>query len=233
VFVDRRDQPAVALIWSDACYLAGCASDAAFNADLLRFLHTEVMPRTEHLLIYPFADDWRDALDDLLRQDGARRVNRTVFDWDPALFAARHSGWRTRIPEGYAVQRIDARTAAQVGGIVELWGNIDAFLAKGFGFCVLKGDTRVSSCQTVFVGDKMSETGVGTEEPYRRQGLATLAACAYLEHCLDNEIQPTWGCYYNVASGGLAQKLGFTNRREVEVAYVHVAEDRRPPRQRA
>jgi len=41
-FVDRRARPAAALIWSDACYLAGRASDAAFNADLLRFLHTEL-----------------------------------------------------------------------------------------------------------------------------------------------------------------------------------------------
>ena len=80
VFVDRRDRPTAALIWSDGCYLAGCASNAAFSADLLSLLYTEVMPRTEHLLIYAFTDDWRDTLDDLLRQDGVRRVNRTVFD---------------------------------------------------------------------------------------------------------------------------------------------------------
>lgn len=43
------------------------------------------------------------------------------------------------------------------------------------------------------------------------------------------DIQPKWGCYYNVASENLAQKLGFTNKREVEVTYVHVAEDKRLP----
>jgi len=47
------------------------------------------------------------------------------------LISSVRSDWRTRIPEGYAVQHLDARTAAQVGGIVELWGSIDIFLAKG------------------------------------------------------------------------------------------------------
>jgi hypothetical protein len=35
VFADRRGRPLAALIWSDACYLAGSASNAAFNAALL------------------------------------------------------------------------------------------------------------------------------------------------------------------------------------------------------
>ncbi len=29
-----------------------------------------------------------------------------------------------------------------------------------------------------------------------------------------------WGCFYNVESENLAQKLGFTYRRDVEVTYV-------------
>jgi GNAT superfamily N-acetyltransferase len=134
----------------------------------------------------------------------------------PAMFAVLEGTQAGRV----FVDRRDRPAAALI------W-SAACYLAMRFGFCVLRGESRVSSCPTVFVGVRMAETGVGTEELYRRQGVATLAAYAYLEHCLVNPVQPKWGCYYNVASEGLAQKLGFTNRRDVEVMYVHVAEDKR------
>jgi len=222
VFVDGHEMPAAAVIWSDAGYLAGNPADTAFNEGLLRWLHTEVMPHTEHVLLYSFTEAWRDVLDALLAAYEVRRVVRTVYRLDPDAFTARHADWRARVPEGYAVARLDAATAAQVDGIPELWGSIDHFLAEGFGFCVTRDGARVSSAQTVFVGDRHAETGVGTEELYRRQGYAVLAASAYLEHCLEVGITPEWGCYYNAVSGSLAQKMGFVEPREVEVTYVHV-----------
>lgn len=236
VFVDRRDRPTAALILFDCCYLAGSASNTAFNAALCDLLHAEAMPKNEHLLLYTFTHGWREALDDLLKEDGVKRVVRTSFDLDANLFHERHHDWRTQVPKGYAVRRMDADLATQAGGLVELWGSIESFLAGGFGFCVLHDDADelhpkvVSSCQTVFVADEHAETGVSTQEPYRRRGLATLAGCAYLEHCIASGIRPEWQCFYNAASENLAQKLGFTNKRGVEVTYVRVAEDKRLPR---
>ncbi len=224
VYVDRREAPTAALMRSDACYVGGEPS-RAFLDELLAYLRAEVMPHTEHVLLYSFADRWRDALDALLAPYAPRHVLRTVYRFEPDAFRARHAGWRGRVPEGYAVAPIDAVTAPQVGGIPELWGSVDHFLAEGFGFCVTRDGVRVSSAQTVFVGDGQAETGVGTEEPYRRQGHATLASSAYLEHCLEVGIMPEWGHYYNAASGNLAGKMGFVEPREVEVTYVHVTEE--------
>jgi len=223
IWVDRRGTPTAALMHSDAYYVAGEPS-RAFLEELLAYLRTEVMPHTEHLLLYSFTDPWRDALDALLAPYEPRRVVRTVHRFDPDAFRAQHAGWRARVPEGYAVVRLDAAMAAQVGGIPELWGSIDHFLAEGFGFCVARDGAKVSSAQTVFVGDRYAETGVGTEEPFRRQGYAVLAASAYLEYCLEAGITPEWGCYYNAASGNLAQKMGYVEPRDVEVTYVHVPE---------
>jgi GNAT superfamily N-acetyltransferase len=223
VYADRREAPTVALMRSDACYVGGDLS-RAFLDELLAYLHAEVIPHTEHLLLYSFSDAWRDALDALLAAYEVRRVVRTVHRFDPDAFRAQHADWRTRVPEGCTVARLDASTAAQVGGIPELWGSTDHFLAEGFGFCVTRNAAKVSSAQTVFVGDGYAETGVGTEEPYRRQGHAVLAASAYLEHCLEAGITPEWGCYCNTASGNLARKMGFVEPREVEVTYVHVPE---------
>ena len=37
---------------------------------------------------------------------------------------------------------------------------------------------------------------------------------------------PQWGCFYNPASGRLAQKLGFEEKGGVEVNYVRMDGDR-------
>jgi len=226
VWVDRREAPASVLMRSDACYLGGEPS-RSFLDELLAYLRTEVIPHTEHVRVFSFSDGWRDALDALLAPYAPRRIVRTVYRFVPDVFRERHAGWRARVPEGCTVARLDASTAAQVGGIPELWGSIDHFLAEGFGFCVTpEGGAReganVSSAQTVFVGDRCAETGIGTEEGYRRQGLATLAASAYLEYCIEAGITPEWGCMYNPVSGHLAGKMGFVEPREIEVTYVRV-----------
>jgi len=221
VFVDSREQPSVGLIVSDNCYLAGSMVNATFNTAFRSMLRTEVIPQKEHLFIFTFNEGWLDVLEELFGDNGIKRLIRTSFDFDPLRFRERHSGWRERMPAGYLVQRIDAQIAARVSGPVEIWGSIERFLAHGFGFCVIRDDRIVSNCQTVAVGDRRAEIGIGTGEAYRRQGLATLAGCAYLEHCLANDLQPEWQCYYNVASELLAEKLGFANKREMQVAYIH------------
>jgi len=174
VFVDRRERPSVSLIVSDHCYLAGSMYNAAFNAELLSLLRTNVMPQKEHLFIFTFNDGWLDVLDALLKDHGVTRLVRTSFDFDRDRFREQHHNWRERIPTGYTLRQIDAELAARVSGPVEIWGSIERFLAHGFGFCVMRDDKVVSNCQTTAVGDRRAEIGIGTEEAYRRLGLATL-----------------------------------------------------------
>ena len=90
VFVDHRKRPTGALIWSDWCYVAGSVTSASLQAALVDFLRREVMPGTEHLLVHAFTAPWRDAMERALGAYGVRRVQRTVFDWDPAGFHALH-----------------------------------------------------------------------------------------------------------------------------------------------
>jgi len=159
-------------------------------------------------------------LDELFKEYGLTRIVRTSFDFDPEHFRERHHAWRERIPAEYDVRRIDAEIATRVNGPVEIWGSIERFLTHGLGFCITQGDRICSNCQTVAVGDRRAEIGIGTEESCRRQGLATLVGRAYLEHCLANNFAPEWQCYHNAASELLALKLGFRNKHERQVAYI-------------
>jgi hypothetical protein len=222
VFVDDKQSPTAALIATGWCFLGGNAANDGFNSALKTLLEADIMPNVEdgHVLIYSFSDAWKDVLDELLGEYGVRRVDRTVLDLDPALFKQRYTDWRQQIPEAYRVQRIDCALAESVAETLNTWAGIDHFLSGGYGFCVLNGDKIVSKCQTVYVGGGFAETAISTEEPYRRQRLGTLAACAYIEHGLAQGVLAEWGCFYNKASGFMAEKLGFVNRRDVKLNYV-------------
>jgi RimJ/RimL family protein N-acetyltransferase len=211
-------------------YLGGDEGDPCFNEALRDLLVTEIMPRLSggtgvaHLMLYSASEGWRRVLDGLLEEYGGRRLTRTQFTFHPERFA-RLRGWQERVPEGFHVKRADRELAQRIPGIAELWGSVDNFLSQGFFLCVMKGDEMISRSGTVFVGDGRAEIGVETAEPFRRQGFATLAACACIERCLEMGLHPQWGCFYNPASGRLAQKLAFEEKEGVEVYYVRIGGD--------
>jgi RimJ/RimL family protein N-acetyltransferase len=150
------------------------------------------------------------------------RIARAAFDLSLEGFRQSHARWQSRIPEGLAVRRYDRALTESAPGIVEFWGSIDAFLQHGLGFAVLQGEETVSRCHTVLAGDGRAEISIETQEAYRRQGLATLACCAFIESCLDGGLRPEWSCWHNnAASIALAEKLGFERAPDVPVVYVH------------
>jgi hypothetical protein len=200
---------------------------------VVELLEIEVMPEKEHLLFFSFSEPWEAALQAALQPYDPQRYERTTFQLNEQRYRELHTGWQQRIPAGFSLRPIDAGTALEVGGIPELWGTVENFLAHGFGFCVIdesQPDARsafAASAQTVFVGDCHAETGVGTREAYRRRGFATLVSCAYIDHCLQAGIYPDWGCVYNEASENLAYKMGYGGKRNWPFLYVHTPEQLR------
>lgn len=234
VFVDDPGRPRSACIamgdtrYTGDVFFGGTAENDAFNTSVRAFLTEEVMPslvadaEEGHMMLFSATETWREKFGVLMEIHGVRRIVRTLFRLDVDSFREHHGKWRSRIPEGYSVVRADRDLAAQLPGIPELWGSVDHFLEKGFGFCVLDGGKMVSRCHPVFIGDGRAELGVGTDREYRRRGLATLAGCACVKHCRHLGLDPEWGCFYNEASGALARRLGFVQQPDLEVNYVHV-----------
>lgn len=209
VLVDNRAAPRSAVLWSDFLYLAGDANNEAFNAAFRTRLIEEAAPTRQHLLLYGSNEIWHAFLDGLVAPLGGRRLERSLFSFDPDRYRRCSLAYSSTLPNGFQLKRLDARMALEVGGIPELWGSVEQFLAYGWGYCVLQGDAFVSSSQTVFLGDGRAEIGVGTREPYRRRGFARAVVCATIDECLRRGILPEWGCVYNPPSGALAESLGF------------------------
>jgi hypothetical protein len=219
IFVDRADTPSTAVLRfaGGELYLGGRADDEHVNRQVTDLFHAF----GPGLLIYPLSAAWSRALGALLKGCDVVRLIRETFVLDPDLFQERHTHWRSRVPEGLRVQRMDGALALQSDPVLDfLWGGIDRFIARAFGYCVLAGDQVVSRCSPVALGDKRFETGVGTVEAYRRRGLATLACCAFIEHCLAVGLAPEWGCIDEEPSKALALKLGFVSAAQVEAYLV-------------
>jgi RimJ/RimL family protein N-acetyltransferase len=226
VRVDDAERPHVALVDMAAGFyvFGGDASRGAAIADAVR----EVLaaPGDEVVFFLALSPEWQRALDGALAAYGPMWVRRIEFAFDERAFASLPDA-RQALPAGCAIAPYDADLAASAGGLAEMWGDLDRFLASGVGVALLVGGAPVSRCHTVFVGDRIAETSVETDEAHRRQGYALRACCAYITACLERGLTPAWSCCdNNIPSIALARRLGYGTPCEVPVAIL-----RRPPRE--
>ena len=225
VFVDQRDGPHVALLWSSVGYflLAGDPVQAA-NLDEVSQVLTEVfVPASQttgenSFILMTSGAGWKDHLPALLPGREVIEIYRRPFAFDPIRFAGL-GDWRSRIPSGMRLQALDA-TLAEQAGVLASWASLDNFLAHGLGFGLLDGDQIASLCFSVLASREKVEIDVHTPENYRRQGLAIIAASALIEACLQTGKLPNWECFWdNQPSAALAERQGFTPLPDYPVYY--------------
>lgn len=220
VFVDDPARPRAGLLCTRVGYffLAG-EPDTAGLGWLLSIFTGELIPRQKAESENPEALLFFDppALGDALldRFAAVRPVRifkkRHIF---PAENAARLRGWQDRLPDGLCVAPYSRELLAAQPALAEepalFYGSCNAFLQRSLGVCILDGDVPACSCSGVFTGNGEIEISIHTAEDYRRRGLATLAAAAFIEACLERGLRPIWGCWpENAPSMLLARKLGF------------------------
>jgi RimJ/RimL family protein N-acetyltransferase len=234
IFVDNAKAPTVALasLMCEFNFLLGDAGNTAFADSVQQLFLGELAPPPapwgQMLFLMPLGEAWHA---DILQRYNRYRIDdihRKVFTFDAGRFAARHSGWRSRLPDGFALRRYDHELAESAGGLAEFWSGLDNFLANGFGFAVMHENEVASRCHTVLCGAGEAEISIETAEAYRRQGLATLSACAFIDHALERGMRPAWSCWFNnEASIALAEVLGFLPAADMPVCVVVLDAPRR------
>jgi hypothetical protein len=100
ILVDNEDKPTSALIALGWCFLGGNEENDEFNCEMKELFVTEIMLALDdgNFMVYSFSDEWKQVLDEMLKDYGVSRINGTVLDLNPDLFRERHSGWREGIP---------------------------------------------------------------------------------------------------------------------------------------
>lgn len=214
VYANSETNPS-ALLVALACdynYVAGQPEDAISSRALYDQI-VKLRPQgDDYVIVFPTSPLWEHALTAMF-SDAAELIHvaRAEFTFDAAAYANLHANWRARVPNGFTIQRYNSSLATGQE-LVEFWGSLDAFLERGFGFAVMHEGEAISRCHTVMVGHGAAEISIETAEGYRGQGLATLAACAFIDHCRATGHTPAWSCWNeNLASRNLAESLGFVH----------------------
>ena len=209
VWVDDSARPRVGYaMTTEGHYLVGDAADASVYAAL-----RALIPHQAYLVVEPEA--WVAVLDEIWDNSFARRHERKSY----RLASARMPGWRAQIPDGYVPERVDAAFLArtdlrhhdEIAERAAEWPSVDDFLARGFGFCIVHGDTIASRCIADCVVDRRCEVGVGTEPAHRRRGLGSAVVAAAVEHCVQSGFTHVgWHCLRsNRGSIAVAERTGF------------------------
>jgi GNAT superfamily N-acetyltransferase len=233
IWVDDVANPRTALVRTPEGHeLVGEAPEGAAAEGIRALVLEQMIPEGRERgwaffgMGYP-GEAWREFLSELFQGEDP------VWDYSHYLRLGKpRVDWRERLPEGFEVRRVDAALLGQdeLGNILEVrgwaegnFGTREAFLERGFGFCVVEGETIASWCLSDCVSGPRCEIGIQTDERYRRRGLATCAVAAAVEHCLDRGLTEIgWHCgSANTPSLAVAQGVGFEKVGESQ--YVLVA----------
>jgi RimJ/RimL family protein N-acetyltransferase len=89
--------------------------------------------------------------------------------------------------------------------------NVEDFLAKSFGLCLIKGGALIGWCLSEYNNSQGCEVGIEINEDYQKQGLGSALASAFARLAQERGIKRIgWHSWKNnLPSVALAKKLGF------------------------
>lgn len=212
LFVDHPTTPTAALLCRTYDFFPVGNPDSALR-EFIKDAPSEVGVFQE-FYGYAVNDLWKNAL--LTDMPFLEVIPRENFRWHNAPVF----NWREQLPDGVTIRRMDAALVEKAEREADFpfaqlfYGSTAAFLEHGFGFCLLENDHTASVVYTCTMSSKEASVGVDTVKPYQQKGYATRACAAFIEHCLQNKLIPTWDCdEWNNASIALAKKLGFVREQ--------------------
>ena len=220
VFCEWGANPTAAILFHpvDYAYLAGDARAIRIETLVVDAPRAASLEISDFELFAPRQTTWIAAL----RAAFGSRLERDTYEYF-AFARARESwvrDWQSRLPDGIEVVAMDedlAQRAQQDRNLQvttgQTWGGYDRFVESGFGFIALIDGEPVAAISTFSLGHGEAEIDIATHPDYRRRGLATLLGCAYVCHCLDRDLTPSWTTNYgNLGSAATARRLGFVDR---------------------
>ena len=232
VYVDDPTAPQAALLilWNHRIYLAGTPTNQEFSSAFSALLYERYVPQegTERPFIRPIdftPSSWEDRLPSLFPDIESFRAERQYYCIHLSKPIPPPS-----LPEGFVLRKVDEALLAQsslgnhqslVEEVHSESPSVDDFLQHKFGYCLQYGQELVGWCLSEYNHGNQCELGIETLEEFQRRGLATATALATMAYAQSEGITRIgWHCWKrNVASSGLARKLGFEHVEDYPVWY--------------
>ena len=120
---------------------------------------------------------------------------------------------------------VSSKNLVNLQGLIEeleqMWGTVDIFLTKGFGYCAIKDDNIAAWCTGEYFSKNWCGIGIETYEEYQGQGIATAATIEIVKYCKELNKTPHWDCWKkNIPSVKTAEKTGFEKLMDYEIIFL-------------
>ena len=224
VFADDTKKPVCAMAkMSDLFFPAGDAA-AASAEELIAFAegHVRALGERDYFLMVPADEAWAALIEKTY--PAFKALERYAVEM-PNVFNVDRLTGLTRLPEGYEIAKIGREIYPVL--LAEKWSrdfvsnfeDCGDFLSRGLGFVITCAGEPVGGASTFSVFDKGFEIQVDIIESHRRRGLASAVCARLIFEGLARGLEPHWDAA-NMASVGLAQKLGYRLKRKYKAYSV-------------
>jgi GNAT superfamily N-acetyltransferase len=232
IFADNTDRPQTAVAWyGHRVFVVGQAGESA-RQQMAKWWQTAVLHERDNsgldVLVLHTDNTWANWIMAVCTPPLLQPYSRRTYRLD-----ARGGHWTSHAPADFTLQQVNADLLADeriqnlaflTEEMVSERPSIDDFLAKSFGICLLHENEIVGWCLSEYNCGHRCEIGIATAEPFRRRGLATLMARAFIHHAQSQGVYDIgWICWTgNRPSVATAEKLSFTlaDERDVYVALL-------------
>jgi GNAT superfamily N-acetyltransferase len=228
VFADDPDAPQTAVAWyGHRAFVVGRADEPA-QQQMADWWHDVVLHERSQSglsgLILHVDTAWSEQITAVVPT--SQTYSRRAYRLD-----ARGGSWAVDLPAGFGLRSVAADLLADervqnkaylTEEMVSERPSIEDFLAKSFGVCLLHQDEIIGWCLSEYNGGRRCEIGIAVAEPFRRRGLATLMARAFMGQALTQGVYDIgWICWTgNRPSVATAEKLGLALVDERDVFVV-------------
>jgi GNAT superfamily N-acetyltransferase len=212
VWVDDVAVPAASLIWdgSHTVYLAGAVGD---EARAWRQLFDEVVAPSRPGFLKLYLSEATAAA--VFPDRDLERRDRVLY----RLARPNPQDRSERLPEGFGIASITERFGdlSALSGFSDVvaeiesgWPSVREFQHRGFGYVAHTASTIACWCTAEYRSARHCGTGIETQPGYRRRGLATLTASAFVAECVRRGLVAYWDAWAtNLPSIAVAERVGF------------------------
>lgn len=228
IFVDSIELPRTAMVWSkgiEGFYFVGDKNNTQFNNYINDFIDKEIKERAikENLDCFEFSgetEEWCSVFEEIFKNTQLKKSRQYIYKFKPDSW---NDYKKRKLKDGFILKKIDKELLKDenienleylTSEILRWWDSCDDYQEKAFGYCIIFKNRIVNYCICDYVYDKTRPMGIDTLEEFRRNGLSQITTEAFVENCLQNELNPFWECMEsNIPSRTLAEKLKFTRSR--------------------
>lgn len=217
-WVDSKVEPKIAIvIVADFCNLLGCIKDREDEIKIKQLLEN-----CKRKIIVVDDISWVSILEKYYPYS-FKRFKRYAIKRESGVFQKNVlKGYISAIDNGFKIDRIDEALYYKVledrfmEDCCSNFSSLKGFLNHGIGYVIVHDGVIISGASSYSYCEGYIDITIGTNEEYRRKGLALACASKLILECLEKNIYPVWDAV-DLRSVALADKLGYHLDKEYEV----------------